>query len=333
MNVRTVAVYAVLAIVTLAGVPDPASAAPLSACFQWTPDPVRCSHRPTFDAACTYAGDGETITLFEWDLNGDGTYEQSGATMDSIQLGHDLDSFATVSYSLQVTNSAGETLSVTHDIAPLNRQPTAVANGPYAIEEGNDLVLDASGSSSNDSFCGDAITEYAWDVVDVGGGAAEAVGASVTQTVPWSQVNGWGLTLGQSYDLRLTVTDSEGGTQTVLTTVVVYKKDPVARFDMLVDGQVITNTTCGTDVTFDPSDSFHPSPNRDIVEWEWDWENDGTYDLDDTTGDPQIHAFSTFGAQTIKLRVTDDAGNPSSATVTKTLTIDNRSPVSDAGAS
>jgi len=42
-----------------------------------------------------------------------------------------------------------------------------------------------------------------------------------------------------------------------------------------------------------------------IMQWEWDWNNDGTYDK---TGALQWHYFTTSGTHHVQLRVTDDEG-------------------------
>ena len=328
------AVAAVVAAFLASGVVAPRVAvADPTACFTLDVNPLRCSHRPTFSAACTNPGGSQrSIVLYEWDLNGDGTFEQSGATMDAIQLGHDINSFAVVNYGLRVTDDHDATDVDTQAIGPQNRLPTAVHNGPYIGTELQDLTLDAAGSSSSDDACGDTITEYAWNVVEIGAaGSYEVTGTTASKTVPWSQINAWGLTYGQTYTLRLRTTDSKGGEKTADTTLVVYDKDPVPCFSLTIGGQAVTSAHCGELVTVDPGCSSHPHPSRAIVQWKWDWTSDGTYDLTDATGDPQTHGFAAFGATQVKLRVQDDAAAPVSATTTRTITIANRPPVAAPG--
>jgi len=58
------------------------------------------------------------------------------------------------------------------------------------------------------------------------------------------------------------------------------------------------------DITFSADGST--DPNDDIVLYEWDWENDGTYD---DTGIEIIHSFLDRGHNYVQLRVTDEFDN------------------------
>lgn len=60
-------------------------------------------------------------------------------------------------------------------------------------------------------------------------------------------------------------------------------------------------------ILVDGSDSFHQSPGRAIVRWEWDLEGDGTYDVE---GPVIALAFDAVGTYPITLRITDDAAPP-----------------------
>ena len=60
-------------------------------------------------------------------------------------------------------------------------------------------------------------------------------------------------------------------------------------------------------ITFDGNGSFHLDPPRQIVTWEWDFDDDGFYDA---TGPVVTHAFPTAGEQLVRLRVTDDSAPP-----------------------
>ncbi len=69
----------------------------------------------------------------------------------------------------------------------------------------------------------------------------------------------------------------------------------------------------GEAVRFDASGSS--DPDGKIVKYEWDWTNDGTFDLE--TQDPKaIHPYGRPGEFTVRLRVTDDKGATAEATVT-----------------
>ncbi|MCX6645414.1 MAG: PKD domain-containing protein, partial [bacterium] len=55
-------------------------------------------------------------------------------------------------------------------------------------------------------------------------------------------------------------------------------------------------------ISFSGSNSYDPD-GGDIKLFEWDWNNDGTYD---ETGENVVHSWSEFGTYPVQLRVTDD---------------------------
>lgn len=70
----------------------------------------------------------------------------------------------------------------------------------------------------------------------------------------------------------------------------------------------------GLGMQFDAQASHGPFP---IASYEWDWENDGTFDTN--AGPVLTHAFATPGTFTTRLRVTDSAGQ--TATTTRTVSV------------
>ena len=92
-------------------------------------------------------------------------------------------------------------------------------------------------------------------------------------------------------------------------------------------------------VTFDPSCSGHSEAGKDIVNlklFEWDWNNDGTYDASSATPVPQLHSFACAVlpcSYPVTLRVTDDNNPALTATTVVNVNITNppHPPVADAG--
>lgn len=72
-------------------------------------------------------------------------------------------------------------------------------------------------------------------------------------------------------------------------------------------------TAAGLPVEFDGSQSYHLDPLQKVVAWDWDFDNDGTYDA---SGKLVSHAFAAIGDYSVKLRVTDDKVPPLTATAT-----------------
>ena len=74
-------------------------------------------------------------------------------------------------------------------------------------------------------------------------------------------------------------------------------------------------------VCLDGSGSYHNDPYRNIVLYEWDCDNDGTYDVSCTDPTECCCTYSSYGPYTARLRVTDD-GSPTYLRDTDTATVD-----------
>lgn len=78
-----------------------------------------------------------------------------------------------------------------------------------------------------------------------------------------------------------------------------------------------TQPSLNSPATFDASAS-RAAPGNQIVNYEWDFNNDGIFEVSTTSPTVQ-HAFDKTGDQRVTLRVTDNRG--AQATVTKTVTV------------
>jgi hypothetical protein len=77
-------------------------------------------------------------------------------------------------------------------------------------------------------------------------------------------------------------------------------------------------------ITFDPSCSYHSDGTKNLVLYEWDWDNDGTYDVSTLTPGVQTHTWSPpdpLGTYPVTLRVTDNT-TPTPVIDTYVLNID-----------
>jgi hypothetical protein len=79
----------------------------------------------------------------------------------------------------------------------------------------------------------------------------------------------------------------------------------------------------GQTVTFSGSGSFHPDPARTIVLWEWDLDNNGTFE---TTGVTASRSFPTVGSYPVTLRVTDN-GTPALTNTSTLMAVIGRPPL------
>jgi len=174
-----------------------------------------------------------------------------------------------------------------------NSPPVADAGGPYIVDEGTSVVLDASGSTDPD---GDALT-YEWDLNN--DGTYETSGKNPTLTPEDGPVI---LTIGVQVD------DGNGGVATDTTTVTVNNVAPTAEAGGPYsgdEGSLIALAGSATD------------PGADTLIYEWDLDNDGEYD--DSTDQNPSHTWPDDGTFTVGLRVTDDDGGKGIDTATVTV--------------
>ncbi|HPM81747.1 MAG TPA: PKD domain-containing protein [Candidatus Anammoximicrobium sp.] len=291
------------------------------AVFTAHPNPCACGQIVTFDASDSYhTSPDHDIVIYEWDIDYDGTFEADGS---GVTLTHTYAQFGQYTAALRVTDDGGLTDVATQviNVNLGNRAPVADADGPYVLAVGEDLVLNGSGSSDPDAGCGDSIVRYEWDFDR--DGSYEYSGA--TPTVPWADLDERPQD-GSPISIRLQVTDSFGLTHTDDTELRIYVNEPVALFTAHPNP-----SACGQIVTFDATSSYNAHPDYGIVQYEWDFDYDGTFDVD-ATGATVTHAYTQFGMYTAALRVTDDNTPAKTDLATQVINVNqgNRAPVADA---
>jgi hypothetical protein len=104
--------------------------------------------------------------------------------------------------------------------------PVADAGGPYRIDAGQDLTLDARLSTDPDVAAGDGLVAYAWDLNS--DGVYDWTTAQAVSTVPWTTLAGLGLAYPVDPDtglpsnvVRLRVTDSFGAADFAVTSLTI----------------------------------------------------------------------------------------------------------------
>jgi len=165
--------------------------------------------------------------------------------------------------------------------------------GPYEPEAGEPVVFDATGTTDPDG----AVVEYWWDFGD---GAVD-LGNPISH----------GYAEPGEYAVALTVADDDGDTATVVQSVVIFEADttPVASFTWGPVSEVGTALArplrAGDRVRFDAGSSY--DPDGSIVEFGWDFQSDGVFDL--VTEEP-VATVDPFAAGTwpVTLRIVDDTG-------------------------
>jgi len=172
---------------------------------------------------------------------------------------------------------------------PDKLDPIAIAT----VDDRNKIVCETfyfSDDGSIDPDGGDIVKwEWDWDNDSVW----DEEGESAEHT--WTEIG--------VYPVQFRVTDDEGATDTLDTpiSITVMDSPPVAEAEanhyeiwesqgVTFDGSASVDTDCGGD---------------EIVLYEWDFENDGTWD---DTGAIAVHNYLVHGIYEVQLRVTDDEG-------------------------
>jgi PKD repeat protein len=240
-----------------------------------TPSPT-AGQPVSFDGSASSDPDG-TISSYSWSF-GDGA-SASGETPS-----HTYAKAGTYTVGLTVTDNAGLSASVEHEVKVVEAPPLASfsVSTPSPIA-GQPVSFDGSTSSNP----GGTITGYSWDFGDGSHGS----GATPTHTY----------TKAGAYTVKLTVTDNAGLSASVEHTVTVADAPPGASFTVTT-----FSPTAASPVAFDGSTSSDPDGTIESYSWSF---GDGATASGATTS----HIYTKAGTYTVKLTVTDNAGLSASA--------------------
>jgi len=262
------------------------------------------------------AGDADNAYTWEWDLNGDGSFEVSGQSPFGAANTQVTSFSAPGTYTLmfRVTDKDGASHSDTVTITVVNRPPVAQAGGPYSTPEGSSVTLSGSASSDPD---GDALT-YAWDL-DLDGSYDNASGPTA---------NFFGVDGPSTHTVGLRVCDTIGDCTTTTATVNVVNVAPVVTAE--ADQTVFRNAPVPVTGTW--TDPAEAADNQ--YTWEWDLDGNGSFEVSGASSYgmtvAQTTSFGALGTYTLTFRVTDKDGASHSDTVT--ITVVNRPPDCSAAA-
>ena len=169
-------------------------------------------------------------------LNGDLIYRSTQDTAGSASLDMVLTDNGPVG-GLNL-NTAAQPVDIT--VNQINDAPVAIDGGPYVIDDGYELQLDASGSFDVDQFFGQTLS-YKWDLNN--DGTYETFsngGADASFTVSWTDLASLGIYSPEVFDIKLLVSDDSGDTgndtdtsSTTLETLIVDYGDSASSFGTL----------------------------------------------------------------------------------------------------
>ena len=263
------------------------------------------------DGTGSYDAQQSTDSLvYAWDLDGDGTFGETGADalrgdetgMYPVFSAAFLDGPGVWTVALQVTDDFGATAEDTAEIAILNVAPDAAITGsPAESPEGTEINLTGTvvDPGSSDTFT------YAWQVTKNGNSFAAGSNASFSFT---PDDNG-------SYGVSLVVTDDDGSVGTDSETITVLNVAPMATIDSMVQPDAMLILPVVHTLTF--TGSFTDPGWLDTHTVSWDF-GDGTveagavseeHEHSDATGQSIIdHVYAEPGTYTVTMTVLDDDG-------------------------
>ena len=288
--------WAVSLSATLAGalaLAGPASAMPPAASF--TVDPANPASGAEVTLTSTSTDPDNDALTANWDFDNNGTTDATGATVK-----HAFTASSTV--TLRVVDAAGESASVSHDVAvtpppatpapdptPPATPPPATNNPPVAgfvVDPGLPIAGQPITFSSTAVDADGMIAAERWDL-NGDGRFNDASGPTVT----------WQFADPGPHIVRMRVQDNAGATSTYATTVIV-DAPPSAAFTtapaVVVAGDTVTFASTSRD------------PDGSIAKQEWSLDGDGVFD--DGTAATVERRYTTPGSVLVRLRVTDNRG-------------------------
>lgn len=207
--------------------------------------------------------------------------------------------------------------------AASNQNPIADAGGPYVINEGDTLNLNASGSSDPDM---DSLT-FAWDLDNDGNYGETDEPVTETANVSWSVLQSFGITddPGSPFTIGVQVDDARGGVDTATTTVTVNNVSPAGNSDSgtgfstdedtdFTTGNVLTNDSDPNSLDVLSVTILDDTGTAGLVTDN----GDGTFDYD-PNGQFESLAQGQQATDTFSYTVSDDDGGTSMATVSITI--------------
>ncbi len=265
--------------------------------FTATPSSVNKGQLVSFNGSGSSDPDG-TIAKYEWDLDGNGTFETNTGTTPTASTSYSAaGSFET---KLRVTDDKGATAVSSKNVTVTLVPPTASFTAtPNPTETGATVTFNGSGSKDTDG----TIAKYEWDL-DGNGTFETNTGTTATTSRSYATPG--------TIAVKLRITDNDGQTATSGVTVTVNNRPPVPSFTV-TPSPVNTRQT----VTFNGSGST--DPDGAIAKYEWDLDGNGTYETSTGTTATTTKSFTATATLTIGLRVTDNSG--ATATTTRSLTV------------
>jgi len=164
------------------------------ASFTVSPSPARTGQTVTFDGSASTDSDG-TIAKYEWDLDGNGTFETDTAAQATTSRVYNQP--GQVSVKLRVTDNQGVTGETTRSLTVNAAPVSSFTASPSPAQTGQTVTFNGSASTDSDG----TIAKYQWDL-DGDGTFETDTGTTSTASRSYTTP----ATLG----IKLRVTDDDG---------------------------------------------------------------------------------------------------------------------------
>jgi PKD repeat protein len=238
-----------------------------------------------FNAAESKDPDGQVI-LYEWDLDGDGTFE---VRQESPIITETFMKVGEYKVQLRVTGQNND-IDVIEKIITVNTPESdlkAVITSPDALEGYAPLKISFDGSQS---FVKEGvITQYEWFIE----GEDEPVLGRKLQRI---------FRTPGEYEVSLTVQNDLGERQRVARTVTVLEDNVTAKVEVRTTPTPPANSILRGVVPFEVSFDASGSRIKEPLEWNWDFDNDG---IVDAYGEAVKHVFRRVGTYEVQLTIVD----------------------------
>jgi hypothetical protein len=198
---------------------DPATETPTAALTASSTTPT-ATQLVTFDASRSTPPAFGTITHYDWDLDGDGTFETDGGTTPTISRRFAQTGTETVRVKVTASVGAPATKSITLDVQP---PYTFVSANPNQVLTGQATTLDAAGSALE----GSEIERFEWDL-DGNGTFETDTGTTSSLEHAWDAP--------QTVTVGVRVTRSGGRTDTATAQVEVLLAPPPGEPGVSING-------------------------------------------------------------------------------------------------
>jgi pimeloyl-ACP methyl ester carboxylesterase len=256
---------------------------------------------------------GQTLT-YSWDINGDGTYgdatgQNPVVTPAQLAALGGIVSGTVYNVRVRVTDGIAFTTSSATTFTMNNLPPVANNGGPYSVTEGQNLSLNAGGST--DPYPGDTLS-YTWDV---NGDGVYGDATGVNPTLNWAQLVALGINEGPNSvtNVRVRVSDEALTTTSSATTITVNNGGPTVGASGAtggIRGEVLNFTFTATDPsTFDQGFNFT---------YRIDWDGNGSVDqtvVGPGAGINVTRQFFTSGTINVRVSAVDHQGTAGANTI------------------